>query len=109
MLDSLLTDWIRTLIAGLVRCIRNGRVSLKSSIYSLATVIQLCLKISAESFNSSNEARGTADVPNENDDRVLDGNTLPDNIYAPEDRHTCNVKSALLRRLLQTLLYLYLN
>ena len=50
------------------------------------------VKISAVSFNSSNEARGTADLPNEDDDRVLDGNTLPDDIPAPEDSHTCNVK-----------------
>ena len=35
-----------------------------------------------ESFNSSNESRGTADVPNEDVDRVLDGNTLPDDIPA---------------------------
>ena len=92
--DSLRTDWIRALIARSVRYIRNGRISLKSSVYGIATflVIQACLKISAVSFNSSNEARGTADVPNEDDDRVLDGNTLPDDIPAPEDSHTCNVK-----------------
>ena len=104
MLDSLPTDWIRTLIAESVRYIRNGRISLKSSVYSIATFFQVIQPISAESFNSSNEARGTADVPNEDDDRVLDGNTLPDELPAPEDSHTCNVKSALLRRLLQTLL-----
>ena len=94
VLDSLPTDWIRTLIAGSVRYISNGRISLKSSVYTFFQVIQL---ISAEYFNSSTEARGTADVPNEDDDLVLDGNTLPDDIPAPEDSHTCNVKSALLR------------
>ena len=42
-------------------------------LYSIATfflVIQPCLKISAEYYNSSIEARGTADVPNDDDDRV---------------------------------------
>ena len=33
-------------------------------------------------------------MPDEDNDRVLDGNTLPcgDDIPAPEDSHTCNVK-----------------
>ena len=40
------------------------------SIATFFLVIQPCLKISAEYFNSSNEARDTAYVPNEDDDRV---------------------------------------
>ena len=58
------------------------------SIATFFLVIQPCLKILAESFNSSNEARGTAVMPNEDDDRVLGGNTLPDGIPAPDDSHT---------------------
>ena len=37
--------------------------------------------------DSSNEARGTLDVSDEID-RVLDGNTLSDDIPIPEDSHT---------------------
>ena len=59
----------------------------KSSV-AFFQVIQPCLKISAESFNSSNEAHSTEDVPDEDDDRVLDGNTLSDDITVPEDSHT---------------------
>ena len=55
---------------------------LQCSIAKFFQVIQSCLKILAESFN---EARDTADVLNEDDEN---GNTLPDNIPAPEDSHT---------------------
>ena len=37
---------------------------------------------------SSNEASGTADVPDEDDNRASDGNTLPDDIPAPDDSFT---------------------
>ena len=56
---------------------------------NIATFFQPCLikKISAETSNSSNEARGTSDVSDEID-RVLDGNTLAHDIPIPEDSHT---------------------
>ena len=59
---------------------------------NIVTFFQPCLikKISAETSNSSNEARGTSDVSDEIDHvrRVLDGNTLAHNIPIPEDSHT---------------------
>ena len=78
VLDSLPTNWIETLIAQPVATYAIGESPCKKqcSIATFFQVIQPCLKISAESFNSNNEARGTAGVPNEDDDRILDGNIL---------------------------------
>ena len=80
------------------------------SVATFFQVIQPCLKISAQSFNSSNEARAWycmhAGVPNEDDDRVLDGNILTmQTIYlhpkiAIHFKDLVNVKSALFWRLL---------
>ena len=83
MLDSLPTGWIGTLIAWPVATYAMGESPCKTqcSIATFFQVIQPCLKISAESFNSSNEARGTADVPNEDDDCVLGDNILYQMIY----------------------------
>ena len=69
VLDSLQlpTNWIRTLNCQVGPLHTQGRISLIYSIATFFLVIQPCLKISAEYFN---EARGTADVPNEDDDRV---------------------------------------
>ena len=56
---------------------------------NIATFFRPCLnqKISADTSNSSNEARGTSDVSDEID-RVLDGNTLSDDIPVPKESHT---------------------
>ena len=57
---------------------------------SISTFFRPCFnqKISADTSNSSNEARGTSDVSADEIDRVLDGNTLSDDIPVPKDSHT---------------------
>ena len=60
VLDSLPTDWIRTLNCRVGPLHTQWANLLNICIATFFLVIQPCLKISAEYFNSSNEARGAA-------------------------------------------------